>query len=50
MSVRSVFSNLGVFIAFLVLSVKYSSPDYWQRVDLHAVPNVRDQRLTLVLG
>ena len=50
MSARSVFSNLGVFIAFLVQSVKYSTPDYRQRVDLPAVFNVRDQRYTLVLG
>ena len=50
MSNKSVFSNLGVFIAFLVQSVKYSSSDYRQRVYLPAVPNVRDQRHTLVLG
>ena len=50
MSARSVFSNLGVFIAFLVQSVKYSSSDYRHRVYMPAVPNVRDQRHTLVLG
>ena len=49
MSAKSVFSNLGVFIAFLVQSVKYSSPDYRERLYLPAVLNVSDQRYTLVL-